>query len=757
MDLRHSRPFRLVLLLIAALIAVIGIVPWFVQADFAQAALAAQMSHDTQRALSVQGRTRLVILPRPALLLDKVTLSEPRHPDQIFAQADHVRVELSMWPLVRSRSVVVHRLDLDHPQVRIERQPDGTYNFDDLLQKRDTGAGIHFDIDRVAFNDGDLVYRDNGLNEYFRLARLQWHMDKLGDPKNGELSLEGDLQIGPSQAMQWRGRIKGTAAMRYHAQERRLLVADLKLNLMQQGESAPALRISDAEVSVAGNLVYGWQPLRLNGGDLHVSASGKRADQHWTGELDLPEIGVARNVLSLDKLKLQVDMKSPGNHLLASMKVPRLAGLQGGLLRADNASIDVAVDSPGQKFTAQFVSPLEMQGGARFSLPAYKLTGSYSNAALPRGEIGLQLTGTSTLDLRSEFLHLASHGQLDHEPVSMSLGVNDFVQPEYQFDFNISRLDLTPYLPVVSEGARQVDQSKDIDFTWLQHARAQGQVRIGELVVKNLHVDDIAMNFSARDRKLTMDPLQATLYEGHLSGNMQIDTTGDIPLFHARQRLSDTNINTLLVDVLDTSRFEGRGQVDLDISAKGTSLEDLRRTTNGSAHLQLKEGAIRGIDVEALLRNTSKQLALLGTEVTQPSDSDARTRFTQLQASLQIKDGVARNNDLAVGTGVVKLTGSGAINLGQGYIDYQMQASTSSRLPELASLAGLTLPITLSGPLASPDYHVDYASVKEQFIARQKAAAEKAAAARAAAAKAAQKQKGKPAATAPTPTPLKKK
>ena len=220
-----------------------------------------------------------------------------------------------------------------------------------------------------------------------------------------------------------------------------------------------------------------------------------------------------------------------------------------------------------------------------------------------------------------------------------------------------------------------------------------------------------------------MDPLQATLYEGQLKGSMQIDTTGDIPVFHARQRLTDTNINTLLVDVLDTSRFEGRGQVDLDISAKGTSLEDLRRTTNGSAHLQLKDGAIRGIDVEALLRNTSKQLALLGSEVTQPSDIDARTRFTQLQASLQIKDGVARNSDLAVGTGVVKLTGGGAIDLGQGYIDYQMQASTSSRLPELASLAGLTLPITLSGPLASPDYHVDYASVKEQFIARQKAAA----------------------------------
>ncbi|WP_283148284.1 AsmA family protein [Silvimonas soli] len=756
MDLRHSKPFRITLLLITALIAVVGIAPWFLQADFAQNALVAQMEHDTQRTLNVQGRTRLVLLPRPSLLLDKVTLTEP-HSTQVFAQAEHVRVEFSVWPLLRSRSVVVHRLDVDHPQVHIERQPDGTYNFDDLLRKRDVGSGINFDIDRVAFSDGDLAYRDNGLNENFRLTNLQWNMDKLGDPKNGELALDGELQVGPPQALQWHGKIKGTAAMRYHAQERRLLVADLRLDITQQGDSSPSLKVADSQITAIGNLVYGWQPLRLTGGDLRLSASGKRAGQSWTGELDLPEIGVVHNVISLNRLKLQVDMQSPGNRLSAQMMVPKLSGNQGGVLRADAASINVALNSPGQKLTAKFVSPLEMQGGTRFSLPAYNLTGSYSNAALPRGEIGLQLAGNSTLDLRSEFLHLASRGQLDHEPVSMSLGVNDFVSPEYQFDFNISKLDLTPYLPVVSEGAKQVDPSKDLDFTWLQHARAQGQVRIGELVVKNLHVDDIAMSFNAKDRKLTLDPLQATLYEGQLTGSMEIDTSGDQPAFHARQRLTDTNINTLLVDVLDTSRFEGRGQVDLDISGRGTSLEDLRRTTNGSAHLQLKEGAIRGIDVEALLRNTSKQLALLGGDITQPADLDARTRFTQLQASLQIKDGVARNSDLAVATGVIKLTGNGAIDLGQGYIDYQMQATANSRVPELASLAGLTLPITLSGPLASPDYHVDYGDVKEQFIKRQKAAAEKAEKARAAAAKAAVKPAKAGKSAPPTAVPPKKK
>ena len=220
---------------------------------------------------------------------------------------------------------------------------------------------------------------------------------------------------------------------------------------------------------------------------------------------------------------------------------------------------------------------------------------------------------------------------------------------------------------------------------------------------------------------------------------MEVDASASAgePQFHIQQRLSDTNINTLLTDVLDTSRFEGRGQVDLDIAAQGNSLADLRRTATGSAHLQLKQGAIRGIDIEALLRNTSKQLALLSTDVAQPADQDAKTRFTELQASLKLKDGVARNDDLAVATGVVKLTGSGDIDLGIGVIDYQMKASTNSRVPELASLAGLTLPITLSGGLSSPEYHVDYATLKDQLLARQQVADAKASIERAASAKAA--------------------
>ena len=506
MDLRHSRPFRLTLLVITALVILAGVVPYFVQADFAQSALVQQLARDSHRTLTISGRTRIVLLPRPALLLDNVSLSEPDKPT-VFAQAAQARIELSIWPLLTRGHFEVHRLDFRHPLLNVEHRPDGSYNFDDLLDQRaNAGSGLQFNLDRLSFRDADLRYVDRALNESFRLAGLDLLLDNLGDPKAGELTLDGELQIGPAQSLQWRGKITATAAMRYHAEERRLLVADLKTTLTQRGKSSPALKLADVSVSGVGNLVYGWQPLRLTGGDLHLSSSGKRAEQRWNTSLDLPEIRIVGDVISLNRLALQIDMQSPGNRLAVRMLVPTLSGSQGGVLRANAARIDFNMSSPGQKLSANFTSPLEIQDGTLYRLPDYHLNGTYSNSSLPRGDIGLELGGHALLDLRSETMSLSSQGLLDHERMSAALTVNDFVAPEYHFNIDINRLDLTPYLPAVTAGAKQVDQGKDIDFAWLERARAQGQVRINELVLKNLYVDDLAMDFAAHDGKLTLDP-----------------------------------------------------------------------------------------------------------------------------------------------------------------------------------------------------------------------------------------------------------
>jgi AsmA protein len=722
-DWRHSRPFRICLLLLVMLVTLLGTLPYFISFDLIKSELASMLEKDTKRQLSIRGDARFVLLPQPALLLDNVTLTEPGEAT-IFSHADRVRVELSLWPLLIGKGKI-KALDFEKPELNVIRREDGTYNFEDLLTPKSQTKELSFSLDTIHFSGAAFKLSDEFLGESIRLSRLNLTMKNLSDPKAGRLDLDGVLLIGDSdRPVQWQGSLNATAAMRYHEADHRLLVADLLLELEQKGGSSPELRLQDVKVSTVGNLVYSWQPLRFNGGELKLTVSGQRAGQHWKGELDVPEILFSKEAISLNRLKLNVDMQSPSGQLSAKATIPTLSGLQQGLLRTETASFEVKLNSPEQNLALSFASPLELLNGSIARLPAYRLIGNYTNRNLPRGAIGLDLTGAGTLNLQEESINLSSQGLLDKSPVKAQIAVTDFVRPHYAVDINLNKLDLSPYLPVVAAGAKTVNPDKPFDFWWLNNLDASGKLKIGELALQKLHINDISLQFSAKDRKLNLDPLAATLYEGQLTGSLEVDTNKKNASFRVRQKLANMNINALLADLFDTSRFEGRGHVDLDISAVGNQLNDLRHTAGGNVRLLLNQGAVRGIDLEALLRTASHQISLMNGETSQPLNLDAKTSFSELRSTLILRHGIASNNDLAVSAGILKLNGGGTFNLNTNAVDYHVNAGANPKVPELKGLSGLSLPIKLSGSLNAPEYHIDYANLKEQILLKQKNAAE---------------------------------
>ncbi|MFC7420839.1 AsmA family protein [Iodobacter arcticus] len=722
-DWRHSRPFRICLLLLVMLVTLLGTLPYFISFDLIKSELSGMLEKDTKRQLTIRGDARFVLLPQPALLLDNVTLTEPGEAT-IFSHADRVRVELSLWPLLIGKGKI-KALDFEKPELNVIRREDGTYNFEDLLTPKAQTKELSFSLDTVHFTEAAFKLSDEFLGESLRISRLNLTMKNLSDPKAGRLDLDGMLLIGDSnRPVQWQGSLNATAAMRYHEADNRLLFADLMLELEQKGGSSPELRLQDVKVSAVGNLVYGWQPLRFNGGELKLSASGQRAGQNWKGELDVPEIIIAKDALNLNRLKLNVDMQSPSGQLSAKATIPKLAGLAQGLLRTETASFEVKLNSPEQNLALSFASPLELLNGSIARLPAYRLIGSYTNRNLPRGAIGLDLNGAGTLNLQAESLSLNSQGQLDKSPVKAQIEVKDFVRPHYAVDVDLNKLDLSPYLPVVAAGAKTVNPDKPFDFWWLNNLDASGKLKIGELAMQKLHINDISLEFAAKNRKLNLNPLAANLYEGQLTGSLEVDASKKSASFRVQQKLANMNINALLADAIDTSRFEGRGHLDLDVSAVGNQLSDLRRTAGGNVRLLLNQGAVRGIDLEALLRTASRQISLMNGEARPSLNLEAKTSFSELRSTLVLKHGVASNNDLSVTAGILKLNGGGTLDLNSNAINYSMSASANPKVPELKGLSGLTLPIQLSGALNAPEYHIDYASLKEQILLKQKAASE---------------------------------
>ncbi|MGH8720883.1 MAG: AsmA-like C-terminal region-containing protein, partial [Burkholderiales bacterium] len=168
-------------------------------------------------------------------------------------------------------------------------------------------------------------------------------------------------------------------------------------------------------------------------------------------------------------------------------------------------------------------------------------------------------------------------------------------------------------------------------------------------------------------------------------------------------------------DLMARDALEGRGEVSVDLAAAGPTVNALKKSLAGSARVALKDGAVKGINLTEALRKTR---AAFGSKSAreQPSDTSQRTDFSAMSASFVVQDGVARNDDLDVRAPLLRVGGAGDIDIGNSQLDYLAKAavvatSKGQSGADLEHLAGLTIPVKLTGPFDAPRYEIDYRSL----------------------------------------------
>src|SRR5207342_2837587 len=103
--------------------------------------------------------------------------------------------------------------------------------------------------------------------------------------------------------------------------------------------------------------------------------------------------------------------------------------------------------------------------------------------------------------------------------------------------------------------------------------------------------------------------------------------------------LNGISIGPLLRDAVQQDLLEGRGNVALDLATAGTTVGALKKALNGTAGLNLKDGAIKGIDLAGAVRNIKSKLGAGDAE--HSADTSQKTDFSELNATFTIKNGIA--------------------------------------------------------------------------------------------------------------------
>ncbi|HET9733922.1 MAG TPA: AsmA family protein [Burkholderiales bacterium] len=402
----------------------------------------------------------------------------------------------------------------------------------------------------------------------------------------------------------------------------------------------------------------------------------------------------------------------------------------------------IAEDVPGKmslSALAKGKNPLvdlkiALESGYRLSpsRQEYALTGlslRVDGAAAEFSRLALSLAGDVRADLAKENVSADLTAKFDETTIKAKAAMTKFAAPHYGFDVDVDKINLDRYLvaspkakPAPGAGAK-VDVDVPVDLSGLKGLSADGKLAVGALQVQGLKLTEVRTQLRAAGGRAELAPHSAKLYEGTLAGALTLNASGN--RIALKEALSNVAIGPLVKDAAGRDALEGRGNIALDVTAAGDTVNAMKKALAGTARVALRDGALKGINLTEALRKTRAAFGSKSAQQ-QPSDTAQRTDFSEMTASFVIKNGVARNDDLDVKAPVLRLGGAGDIDIGNSRLNYVAKATVVATSKgqggaDLDHLAGLTIPVKLTGPFDAPKYEIDYGALASQ-AAKAKAA-----------------------------------
>jgi AsmA protein len=611
----------------------------------------------TGRTLKLQGELKVAIFPSLGADLAKVTLSE-RAADQEFLSLDSAHASVALLPLLHGE-LVIDRVKVAGLKANIVKGKDGKFNFDDLLQAKDAKPSPE--------------RKD----------------DKKGDPKSA-----------------------------------------VKFDIAGVGVERSAISYKDLATG---------QELALS----EVKISTGRVSEKADGKLELAVTAKGRNPT------IDMKMNLSGNYRVdlaaKSFAFSKVDGTVKGMLDKDTLEAKIAaprIEITADKATGEAVSAeFKLKGPQRSTEASLKLGGvqgsakalvlpsisahiALSGADMPKA-FKLDVNGSARADLEKQTASAELTSKVDESTIQAKLSLAKVSPPAYVFDINVDKLNLDQYFPDKGKpaagpapagkeggkgGAPAKEEDSPVDLSAIKDLNASGKLQFGALQVKGLKLANLKAEVKAANGRMDVAPHSASLYEGALSGALALQANGN--RFSLKESLSNVSVGPLLRDVAKQDRLEGHGNVTLDVAGSGATVNAIKKSLEGAAKVNLRDGAIKGIDIGGLLNKVKS----LGKSEEGSANSKDETKFTELNASFTIKSGVAHNQDLDAKAPLFRIGGAGDIDIGNSTLNYVAKASVVASAKGqggagLEQLSGLTVPVKLSGPFDAMKYQVDYGAV----------------------------------------------
>ncbi len=678
----------------------------------------------TQRDLVLQGDIKVTFFPKLGLDSGKMLLSQ-RNSAREFASVNNARLYIAWLPLLH-RQLVFDHVEIDGARANLTRFKDGTTNYDDLLIRDESLAPVTFDIDGVRITNSSVNWQDEMKWQRVALQDLQIETGRLADTVPGNLKASFHLN---SERAHSDSRIELKCRLLYDRKAGRYEFADLEGTL-----EGTAAGFSNLDLNFKGSVDSHPAQELLLAENFLVSATGNYGQRSIEARLGVPKLQFAKGILSGSQLTLDATLSQFDEKWTTTVQMPAFE-FANKIFNAAELSADFDFKGDGRTLQGKLSSPAsaDFETTPKLLLSAIALNFSAKHPMLSGG-LSATATGSMQVDLAERNANLDFNAKIDDSKITGTMALKDFSHPAYTFDLNINRLDLDRYIAADWIKLYQKDATR-FDIGGIKEMNLRGSLRAGEIKMAKLEASKLAADIKIEQDTLTVAPLTAKLYGGTLTGSISVAAQGT-PQITLKQNLRGFQMNALLAATAGADRLAGKGDVALDISAEGGSIGALRKTLNGSVSLALARGSLAGIDMRTALLEGKDDLGTKNEVRIHEAKFSERTDFSELKATFNIKEGSSHGNSFEMRSPLFQVAGEGDIALDSGSISYRLAATVASALNrrnagELVELKGVTVPVRLSGPWATPSIALDFAAASGDIVTKRiaaKAAVEQAAA-----------------------------
>jgi AsmA protein len=654
-------------LLLVSTIAMAVFLPLYFDPNDYKEQIAKKVKEETGRDLTLKGDISLSVFPWLGMEMGEATLSNaPGFGQEPFAAIQSAEVRVRLLPLLR-KEIEIGEVVLDGVALRLQKNAVGQNNWDDMAEHKkpeddqDQDEPGEFKLETIDVAALEITNSTVLWDNVQTNSRYQLNDFNFatGRLRSGEpFSLNSDFTL-----------VSGKPAVARKVELEGEVVADLEKKTYHLEDFL--LQLGPAGKTTAG----GAQPLTLAGVlDVNLNAQTMKISDLVLETAGLKITGAAQGSQILDKPLFKGQIKANDINPRAVMKAmgkeePNTT--DSGVL--DSASFESGFEANSERANLQPI---------RIKLDDSNMNGSLSVANYGQPAIGFNL-GIDEIDFDR---YLSPPDK--KEGGTTGAGAGDGKQ---------------------EEGEISVDAIKDLNLS--------GSLRIAKLKIKNLRMDNAVLSLRAKDGVMVIEPFTANFYQGRINLVGRVDARGARPLYGLNAQTSGIKIEPMLTALNGSSKISGTGNLNLNLNASGGTSDALKRNANGNVDFNLRDGEFKGVNVGEKLRQGYAMYK--GQPFT--SKEPQTTRFSQIQGSAQIQNGVLQNNDLDAQSAVFGVGGAGTANFVAETINYLARITISEtgggELGKgLDELLGKTIPVRLTGNLYDPDWKIDLAGAVQERL-----------------------------------------